>query len=400
MNRTMNFFKERSRRKKQRKQIEHAVFHVKYARRMREDLLDEVTVGRLRSYQTDLKTHLKAKQYDEGLKLAEEGMKLAASVHPAPRNAFSLRENVEVFVVVISVALGFRTYFLQPYQIPTGSMQPTLYGITARADYEPTWADKVPFRYGKFLLTGSRYREVSAKADGIMPSRNFWRQRDTFYLITVGGKTHKIHKDMLFQTSPEGAPQSFGRLYPWVPRPGTALKEGTVIAKGLQKQGDHIVVNRFITNFKQPDRGDIVVFHTEGLPPPVRENSAYIKRLTGLPGEAISIREGRLFADGKVVEEPDVFLRQYENPRYSGYANPSFEHYERNQNLPAILALPTQTVELGENEYLMMGDNTHSSLDGRYFGAVSGDNIMGIGFFVPWPFFNRGIYDDRAGVVE
>lgn len=394
----MNILQRRSERKKKRKHMEHALFHVKYARRMREDKITPELRDRLRSLQTDLKAHLKAGRLEEGSALADNALALAHDVHPAPRGAFSLRENIEVFVVVISVALGFRTYFFQPYQIPTGSMQPTLYGITARAEHEPDWTDRVPFRYGKFLLSGSRYREITAKADGIMPDRNFWQQRDTFYLIQIGGRTHKIHKDMLFQPPPASEPYGVGPLYPWIPRPGTAVKEGTVIAKGLQKQGDHIVVNRLITNFRQPERGDITVFTTADLPV-VRPNSAYIKRLTGLPGEAMSIRNGKLYADGKLVDTPEVFVRQYEDEHYPGYANPPIQGY-RAYGIPPLLATASQILQLGEQEYLMMGDNTYSSLDGRYFGAVPGKNILGIGFFVPWPFVHRGIHDDRAGVVR
>lgn len=395
----MNFFRRRSEQKKKRKHIEHAIFQVKYARRMREDKIDPATRDQLRAFQTDLKGHIKAKTLDQGVSLSDKALKLAKKIHPAPRGAYGVRENVEVFVVVITVALGFRTYFFQPYQIPTGSMQPTLYGITSQADYEPNWMDKVPFRYGKFLVTGSRYREIKAKASGIMPEPDRRRMQDTFYLMQIGGKRHKIHKDMLYVSTNDERMQSTSTLHPWVPRPGTVVKKGDVIAKGLQKQGDHILVNRFITNFKRPDRGDIVVFHTAGLPKPVRQNSAYIKRLTGLPGEKISLQNGKLVADGKVIDSPAVFQRQYEDPTYPGYINPTFGNYVGNHSSP-ILALPSQSVELGKEEYLMMGDNTHNSLDGRYFGAVPGDNIMGIGFFVPWPFINRGIYNDRAGPVQ
>ncbi|MGA0370099.1 MAG: hypothetical protein ACO3N7_11705, partial [Kiritimatiellia bacterium] len=105
--------------KKQRKHIEHAIFQVKYARRMKEDLLTPDVKERLRSLQRDLKGHLKAKRYAEGVALSDNAVTLAREVHPAPRGAYGLRENIEVIVVVLAVALGFRTYFFQPYQIPT-----------------------------------------------------------------------------------------------------------------------------------------------------------------------------------------------------------------------------------------------------------------------------------------
>jgi len=385
--------------KRQRKQIEHAMFQVKYARRMKEDLLEPEMVDRLRKLQRDLKDHLKSGRLEEGAALADNAVELARDVHPAPRNAYGLRENLEVFVVVIAVALAFRTYFFQPYQIPTGSMQPTLYGITSVAEYEPNWTDKPPVRWGKFLLTGARYKEIRAKASGIMPNpEGTWNKSDTFYHIPVGGHTYKIHEDMVFRRGHAPGDRNPVIFQPGFPKPGEAVRKGEVIAKGLLKQGDHIIVNRFITNFARPKRGDIVVFSTDGLPY-VRENSAYIKRLTGLPGEDISICEGKLVVDGKVVASPEVFERQYENEKYPGYSQLGAKwFFDRGASPRFTNCAFTQT--LGENEFLMMGDNTNNSLDGRYFGPVPGENILGIGFFVPWPFFDRGIYNDAAGPVK
>lgn len=384
--------------KKQRKHIEHAVFQVKYARRMKDDLLAPDQRERLSHLEQDLKQHLKHHRLAEGVALADNATALAKDVHPAPRGAYALRENVEVMVVVLAVALGFRTYFFQPYQIPTGSMQPTLYGITANVDYAPDWTDRIPARWGKFLLTGSRYKEIKAKADGIMPGSHFWKQSDTYYRISIGGRQHKIHQDMIFAQTPSAENDWHAILQPWFPEPGTRLKKGDSITRGLLKQGDHIIVNRISVNFARPERGDIVVFSTTGLPL-VRANSAYIKRLTGLPGEAMSIVEGRLYADGVEVRSPEVFVRQYENETYSGYSNPDRLIYEKYHTEPLFAAGRAPYV-LGDDAFLMMGDNTYHSLDGRYFGGVPGKNIIGTGVFVPWPFFNRGIHNNRAGRVH
>ena len=58
-------------------------------------------------------------------------------LRPYPHAAW--RENVEVLLVALAVAMGIRTFFLQPFKIPTGSMQPTLYGVTSKPDFTPIY---------------------------------------------------------------------------------------------------------------------------------------------------------------------------------------------------------------------------------------------------------------------
>ena len=365
--------------KARQKNIEPVMFSLKYARRMKDDVISDAVREELWEKQQTLKQLLHEKKLDEAEKLAEAAGALARQVHPAPRNAYGLRENVEVFVVVLAVALGFRTYFLQPYQIPTGSMQPTLYGITADPDYEPDWTDRFPVNVGKFLLTGARYVEVRAKSNGIIPPHDTWQQRDMFYLFSFGNNTYTIH-------------QEFARLVD----PGQGVQKGELLARGLRRQGDSIVVNRMTTNFVPPRRGDIVVFSTRDIGhQQVRDNSAYIKRLVGLPGETVSLREGRLIVNGETVTEPDVFIRQYEGRGYQGYSNgmPGSGPTTLFPNGQAALTL-------GPNECLFFGDNTLRSLDGRIFGGVSGRNVIGTAFFVPWPFFDRGYFGETAGFVK
>jgi len=363
--------------KEHRKEIEHAVFSVKFARRMREDQIPPETVAEFRELQAQLKGHLKRKQWTEGLALSEKALKRAREIHPAPGGKYGLRENVEVFVVMLAVVLGFRTYFLQPYQIPTGSMQPTLFGINAIADYEPGWTDRFPVNVGKFLLTGSRYVEIKTQAAGRIPDPSAFGQQDGFLVFQLGGKRYRIHKDMA------------GLL-----QPGQVVPRGHVLARGLRKRGDFIIVNRFTTNFVPPRRGDIVVFTTRGIDhPQVRSNNAYIKRLVGLPGEEVSVCDRELRVNGGIVRKPAVFVRQQEGQGYQGYWNPGplqsplFRHCE-------------DTLTLSRGDYLFFGDNTAESLDGRYFGGVSGRNILGTAFLVPWPFLDRGPYGARAGIVQ
>ncbi len=373
------FLKKRKQHKLEIKKIEHALFELKYCRRVKEDELDAEQLTQLKDWQKEIKELIKDRKHAEALALSLEAEKVAKKLNPAPGKRFHLRENVEVFVVVMAVAMGIRTYFLQPYQIPTGSMQPTLYGITSQSDYEPDDMDRPPMKALKFFLTGSRYREIRAQGSGIMPAG--FTPSDTFRYYVIGGQRHKIHKDLEL-------------LIP----PGRAVQKGDLIAKGLIKQGDFIVVDRFTFNFRPPRRGEITVFSTRGLPM-VRPNSAYIKRTVGLPGETIHIQYNELVADGEIIREPEHFVRQQEGEGYRGYSNRM-----PGQNgflVPTPLFPNAETgLTLGEDEYLMFGDNTYHSLDSRYFGGVPGQNILGKGIFVPWPFFNRGTYNGKAGPVK
>jgi signal peptidase I len=125
---------------------------------------------------------------------------------------------------------------------------------------------------------------------------------------------------------------------------------------------DRVLANRFIYHFRDPDRGDIVVFKT---PPEAErcENGAggetFVKRIIGLPGDTIQERRGRIRINGEPLEE------QYVQPA------------ERDQR--------SGTWQVPEGEYFMMGDNRASSCDSRDWGPVPRGNLIGPVFAVYWP---------------
>jgi signal peptidase I len=140
--------------------------------------------------------------------------------------------------------------------------------------------------------------------------------------------------------------------------------------------GDHLIVERLSYCFRKPKRGDIVVFSTRSIDhPAVKTDTFYIKRVVGLPGETIQIYPPNLIVNGKVVKEPSIFKELSSNS--SGYV------LSRGS---ALLSDNDDKIILGEDEYLTFGDNSQNSLDGRYYGAISEDCIVGRVSRIYWPF--------------
>jgi signal peptidase I len=124
---------------------------------------------------------------------------------------------------------------------------------------------------------------------------------------------------------------------------------------------DRVIANRFIYHFRDPERGEIVVFE----PPPIVAQSCgaggtYVKRLIGLPGDTISQEDGFVYINGTRLNEP------YINPERRGGRD-------------------FAPKKLGDDEYFMMGDNRNMSCDSRVWGGISRDDMVGPVFFLYWP---------------
>ena len=126
---------------------------------------------------------------------------------------------------------------------------------------------------------------------------------------------------------------------------------------------DRVLANRFIYHFRDPHRGEIVVFKT---PPQAErcENGAggetFVKRIIGLPGDTFREENGTVFINGKPLDEP--------------YVQPQ----ERDQRTVKKQVIPA-------GNYFMMGDNRASSCDSRDWGPVPRSNLIGPVFAVYWP---------------
>ncbi len=150
--------------------------------------------------------------------------------------------------------------------------------------------------------------------------------------------------------------------------------EGTSMLPQLH-DGERLLVDKLVYykiksfDWGHIERGDVVVFWY-----PKDPDKSYVKRVIGLPGESVEIRNGEVFINGQQLNEP--------------YLDP-----ERNQSLPSF---PLKTID--QHFYFVMGDNRDNSSDSRYWGLVPEKYIYGKAFFRYWRpsdigFIEHGKYD-------
>ena len=134
--------------------------------------------------------------------------------------------------------------------------------------------------------------------------------------------------------------------------------------KNTLDHGDQLIVDKITYRFRDPERFDIIVF-----PFHYKENTYYIKRIIGLPGETVQIADGTIYINGQVLEE--------------------FYGREVMQD-PGIAAEP---ITLGEDEYFVLGDNRNQSSDSRdpSVGLIHRDEIIGRAWLRIWPLDSFGI---------
>ena len=346
---------------------------LRLALNLREDAAPEDTVDAAREAEARLRAVWEVREWPAMEAACERAADAAAALNP-PRPGAKWRENIEVLVVALSLAMACKCYFIQPFKIPTGSMQPTLNGIIAYPQTERTWSDRFPFSWVKIALFGEYYQEVRAQVSGQVGERRRWRDQEALFVAGVPHPVRATEKPGSLELDPEKSMHFHVQT-------GDFVKKGDLLASGRVVRGDQVLVNKVRYHFARPQRGDIIVFDAEMIPDRQRwgipDGSFYIKRLAGLSGESVSITGRRLVADGTPVTEPMPFARLSEDPAYNGGYVP----------WPGSrLSTANSVLHVDEGKFLPLGDNTFSSQDGRFFGPVSEKALVGPAFFVYWPF--------------
>jgi len=307
------------------------------------------------------------------------------------------RDDVEVLLVAIAIAMSIRTFFAQPFKIPTGSMQPTLYGVTVqdRRD-DPNFV--MPGLWGcvwEFALHGAMYHQAIAPEDGVfdhagplqhvlgvLNKQDLWfRYRNgALAPLTLWGGPDESQQDTIeHRLGLVDGVQGRNRF-----------RKGGAIFQYIEYTGDHLFVDRLTYNFRRPARGEIVVFKTGNIPQ-IGADQFYIKRLIGLPGETLSIGDDRHVRVNGVRLDASTphFEKVYGfdpavkalDSRYSGHILLG--------DVRSRLQTSADKLRVREQHYAVFGDNTVNSLDSRFWGDFPQQDIMGRAWFAYWPYSSR-----------
>lgn len=153
-----------------------------------------------------------------------------------------------------------------------------------------------------------------------------------------------------------------------------AFKIPTGSMRATLVEGDRILVNKFIygakipftdlrlPDLREPKRGDVIVFIY-----PQDPKKDFIKRLIALPGETVEIKSGGIYINEVYNKEPLISNRYYYNRPESAYGRQG------------------QAIKVAEDSYYVLGDNSSSSQDSRYWGFVPKKNVLGKAMLIYWP---------------
>ena len=429
----------------------------------RKDLLSAEDLNKLFSANADLKSALQQKPVNGDL-LELKAKEVDQELQKNGGQYYHKKtwvENVEMLLVAAIVVIGIRSFFVQPFIIPTNSMYPSFSGMQPfvynEEDETPGFLgrcfDKVLLGATHFKINAENSGQLYLKLQGQMsfrfddskfPEGRFFIFPATVreYVFEVGGKEHVLRVPAEFDldeliakkfagidnlqdlpliiSQDQGYPSNRLKLSERQYQKGDLLLAFDILL------GDALFVDRFSYNFVHPKSGDPAVFRTGtiddfnrqiGTPvvSQIGEDKYYIKRLVGEPGDILEMKvpesiftngtdvrkgvPGILYRNGDPVDGVNTFSRN--NARTEELArNPdtipkdAYPGYRAEGLLTnrSILKVPTKDDSknpTGKKAFFALGDNSTDSLDGRAWGFVPEDEIIGRAFLVYYPFTKR-----------
>jgi len=408
----------------------------------RRDVVPAAALEKMRAASTRLQKLWEDKKNASADDLDQACVELHEAMLPCGGDIYPLTaagEYTEMLIGAAILVIGIRTFFLQPFKIPTNSMYPTYYGMTPYVYNLDKPGPNPVAQVFNFVTQGATHYDVRAPVDGevtlpvseslaaefkTQQKRSWSRlwlvsEDEREYSLQVGEAAMLVDVPYDFDRGFDEAffetyfpelyqeawkdPQEFyglleksghvrtdgmGRM---VVTTGRQVKAGDRILDFDLRTGDMLFVDRISYNFIAPKPGDPFVFHTGGIDDlytqlpdgrAVHEDQYYIKRLVGAPGDVLEVRPPALYRNGKPNTGAAAFDK---NARQEGnYPGYSYGNVAQTMHLR-----PGETYTVPAGHYFPMGDNSPTSYDGRYWGAVPAQNVVGRAVFIVYPFTFR-----------
>lgn len=390
----------------------------------RRDQLTEKEERELRQRTDDLRRSVKARENAAKLKLGIEALEptlrqYGGAIYPKT----ALVENVEFFVVAAIVILGFRTYFAQPFKIPTNSMWPTYNGMTPEVWHKPEEAPGAAARVARFILLGASRKEAVATESGPVtapictsasgfggrvwyeskPARSWLifptTNREYTFYVNQQPVRLQVPEDFDFDSAfQEATGMNLLQLMQLADNStqGNGSVRGVTLPMRAEagkpflsfdiRTGDQLFVDRVSYHFMRPQVGQGFVFRTDNIHDVnMRDRQGhqieqyYVKRLVGTPGDTLEVREPVLYRNGKPITGATAFDANAQRlGKYRGY-------FDAPADRGRYLTHGT-TATIPANSFFAMGDNSANSADSRYWGFVPAKDVIGRPLFVYFPF--------------
>ncbi len=372
----------------------------------RRDLLSEAAIADIRSQQTALAALILDKSASS--KALEEGMeKLDATLKPHGGSIYPVTfwsENIEMILVAAILAIGVRSFFLQPFKIPTNSMYPTYSGMIEQVYPDGEGSPSKPEQLFRFLTLGASHYQVDAPATGTVQVELFQRSnnnplakmglvafeleeaqkflifpsKNRKYTFAIDGKSFSVSVPLDFNLDDIVAKllfpgyESMRDVYVALPQSvRIQMQQQPVVIDTKQRfeqgspvmdfdilTGDMLFVDRFSYNFFQPEVGDPFVFRTDKIEGLRNQSGSwdekyYIKRLVGLPGDQLELKPPFLYRNGAPIEGADAFEKNFaQEGLYDGYVYRGWMQEGIVETIPP-------------GYFFAMGDNSDESYDSR-----------------------------------
>lgn len=421
------------------------LYHAGKVYHFRKDLLSENELATLLQLSEEVKVGMKDKSASNDSRLRSSIEALKEHMEEIGGNYYprtSMAENVEFFFAALIIYVGFTSFFIKPFKIPTNSMWPSYYGMTGEVYQEKEDKPNLAEKAFRFVSFGAKHYDVKAPKSGelLIPLQRsgsgyqvFRRPANVkrYFLINAPGIEHTFYvgdgdgaESVSFKypadfslerqvieplrkmgaSTPfdglnayEGGADAFaGKVTETLYNPSTKrnesvtlhlLRTGKMVEEGESllsfdlMTGDQLFVDRMSYHFVSPKVGDGFVFKTDSIPG-IPEDKFYIKRLVGTPGDTVRIDGQAMIVNGEPATGSIAFEKNAKGVD-------GFDGYLTMKGRSRLSVDLSRERTVPEGKFLALGDNSDNSEDGRMWGYVPEEAVVGRPIMIYYPFTKR-----------